>query len=471
MIKEQAIYGFNPLGDFFMRNLALDAIEGWTHGEPRVNHRNGIKMSAEKKDYKIEAFEGSTRQTDPNQEYADHLRKMQGKTPENQKYAQAFRLEEQKLRAELGQIAVGAGREVPFGQVRDSLRTKMQANTAAGTFQTPGQTFRGSATVVGRMSDAPRVIDRGVVGPTTDESWLQRHWKLATAAVVTPIVATAAALGMKVAIESGSFQRPEDGQASNPPAEVAGISPEPTKIPTTPESTLTVKPTATVEPTAAVLTPEQMILKSAEFPENAKLSTTDGKYVVMYSQGILDAINRTSISAPQGAMDNAYRVLLNNAYSLSGVTSGSVVELGEYGTRGGEIVATRLISGTIEAINQYTVTPDEFDEIRGLFGDSQVERLETPDMTSQRVDSVMYFNGSTLVIVRRAGGLDNFDEDKIEQEVISHGPASTYLVLTTTIALGNNTFKVMRFTPDPIYDSLGCTPSQGCKNSVIELGE
>ncbi len=154
MIKEQTYYGFNPLGDFFMRNLALDAIEGWTHGEP-TNHKNGngAKMS-ERQPKKREdaAFLGVSSQPRSDQGLLDHMRSMNNDPVYRQKYIRTeaeLQNERQERRA-----VVGGSSDEPFyhTEVLERMKqneAKMQANTAAGTFQTPGQIFTGGATVGG----------------------------------------------------------------------------------------------------------------------------------------------------------------------------------------------------------------------------------------------------------------------------------------------------------------------------------
>lgn len=220
-----------------------------------------------------------------------------------------------------------------------------------------------------------------------------------------------------------------------------------------PTSTETPTPTPTDTPTPVPpLTPEEAILRVAEFSGNAEVVSANGKLTINYSHAVLAKRDIESISMDAETLDRVYSLIINNTYNSAGAAVGSEIKLKPPGGRS--------ISGVVDNVRQYTVTYEEFPEIQKLLYDGGFEFGDYDFLPTSK--ALLFFGqDGALVIVRMSYSLRtppmDWDRKDVDLLAIWDGPANLFGATTTTAIYGNANLSNKRtLSADPVYHLFGC---------------
>ena len=221
---------------------------------------------------------------------------------------------------------------------------------------------------------------------------------------------------------------------------------------------------------------EQVVLANCEFPQDPNIQSSGGEYRLYYSTRLLNELGITSVTASVTAADQATQHTFRDMYAAAGLPPGSELAFSAFQNTTAEIRSLgESISGTIESITQFAVTPDEFEAVV-----TQLESLAIPHITyspsgnRNRVTVVGYFeDDGRFIAVNKPRGLLSDSPERLVQNLIFDGPVAAHGLLVNAAAMGQHRFRQLVYNADHIYYDFGCTEAHnwciGTSSPLLEV--
>lgn len=206
---------------------------------------------------------------------------------------------------------------------------------------------------------------------------------------------------------------------------------------------------------------------AASFEQKQFLST-NGSFSISYSRRLLEQSNISSITIDNNTTAIAFEHILQTAYHGAGVNEvGSEVILANF-VSGHEIRSNSRIQGSVQQVEVFMSTTDEFNEIVAGLERHGIEYLRYMPTGTPPVVAVAFFQEEgRLLVAGRPRRITSSTNENVLQNLIFDGPALVHILLQDTIAKGQGTFNRITGNANQVYNDFGCYSSNNwCLGSL-----